>query len=140
MGRDTLVTGLLGVGLFALVAAADQPNPPATARKKIGPIAEAIHADLSRRAAGGFSGAIIVEIDGEVILDAGYGWADRGRRTPFTTSTIAQIGFLTKQFTAAAIVDLSSERRLRLSDPISKYLPDVPSLAAGITLEQLLTH
>src|SRR4029077_3724762 len=97
MRRITLVTGLLGLGLFAVVAAADQPDPPVTSRKKVGAMAEAIHADLSRRAAGGFSGAIIVEIDDEVVLDAGYGWADRERRTPFTTSTIAQIGSLTKQ-------------------------------------------
>ena len=140
MRRNSLVAGLLGVALVALVAVADQPDRPATAPKKVGPMAEAIHADLSRRAAGGFSGAIIVEIDGEVVLDTGYGWADRERRTPFTTSTIAQIGSLTKQFTAAAILDLSRQKRLRLSDAISKYLPDVPSPAAGITLEQLLTH
>jgi len=144
MGRKTLVTGLLSVGLFALVAAADQPDSPVTARKKVGPMAEAIHADLSRRAAGGFSGAIIVEIDGDVVLDAGYGWADRERRTPFTTSTIAQTGSLTKQFTAAAIVDLSRQRRLRLSDPISKYLlaayPKILKLGDGasVTIRALI--
>jgi CubicO group peptidase (beta-lactamase class C family) len=57
----------------------------------------------------GFSGAILVEKDGVVVMRAGYGWANRDKHIPFTTRTIAQIGSLTKQFTATAIADLWRE-------------------------------
>ena len=107
---------------------------------KLGPTAEAINVDLLRRAKAGFNGAIVVEKDGKVVLKAGYGWANRAQQLPFSTSTIAQVGSLTKQFTAAAIVDLSFKNKLRLTDPISKYLNDVPPIAKSITIHQLLTH
>jgi CubicO group peptidase (beta-lactamase class C family) len=107
---------------------------------KLGPTAEAINDDLLRRAKAGFNGAIVVEKDGKVVLKAGYGWANRAQQLPFSTSTIAQVGSLTKQFTAAAIVDLSFKNKLLLTDPISKYLNDVPPTAKSITIHQLLTH
>jgi CubicO group peptidase (beta-lactamase class C family) len=107
---------------------------------KLGPTAEAINDDLLRRAKAGFNGAIVVEKDGKVVLKAGYGWANRAQQLPFSTSTIAQVGSLTKQFTAAAIVDLSFKNKLRLTDPISKYFNDVTPTAKSITIHQLLTH
>ena len=105
-----------------------------------GPTAASIHGELVRRVASGFGGAIIVETDGAVVLKSGYGWADRENRVPFTASTIAQIGSLTKQFTATAVVDLALQGRLGFSDPLSKYLSATPAKAAGITIDQLLTH
>lgn len=116
------------------------PPPPVHVDVKTGPAAEAIHANLAGRVAEGFGGAILVEKDGAVVLRAGYGWADRERRTPFTTSTIAQVGSLTKQFTATAIVDLSLQGKLAFSDPLKRHLEGVPAPAAGITIHQLLTH
>jgi CubicO group peptidase (beta-lactamase class C family) len=107
---------------------------------KAGPAAEAIHDELLKRSQNGLGCAIIAEKNGQVVLKAGYGWANRADRTPFSTTTIAQVGSLTKQFTAAAIVDLSLKRKLSFSDPIAKYLTDVPPPAASITIHQLLTH
>jgi CubicO group peptidase (beta-lactamase class C family) len=107
---------------------------------KEGATAEAINAELVRRLNDGMNSAIIAEKDGAVILKAGYGWANRAARLPFSANTIAQVGSLTKQFTAAAIVDLSFKNQLRFSDPISRYLKEVPPAARSITLHQLLTH
>ncbi len=104
-----------------------------------GPIA-IIHDDLSRRASDGFGGAIIIEIDNATELKEGYGWARTAPSRPFTPSTIAQIGSLTKQFTATAVVDLACRGELDVTDAISRYLPQVPPTTAGITLHQLLTH
>jgi CubicO group peptidase (beta-lactamase class C family) len=73
-------------------------------------------------------------------LKAGYGWADRAHQWPFTTTTIAQIGSLTKQFTAAVVVDLAHRGKLNLDAPISTYVPDVPPGVRGVTLRALLTH
>jgi CubicO group peptidase (beta-lactamase class C family) len=115
--------------LAAAVTGTPAP-PPVQVDVKTGPAAEAIHADLARRVPEGFVGAILVEKDGAVVLRAGYGWADRERRTPFTSSTIAQVGSLTKQFTAAAIVDLSLQGKLAFSDPLKRHLEGVPAPAA----------
>ena len=105
-----------------------------------GPKAAAIQEELARRAGPGFGGAVVVETDGALVLKAGYGWADRERRIGFTPSTIAQIGSLTKQFTAVAIADLALRGKLTLSDPLPRYLEGVPQKATGITIHQLLTH
>jgi CubicO group peptidase (beta-lactamase class C family) len=126
--------------LLALASSVTATDAPVRSDVRKGVLAETIHTDLANRVPAGFNGAIIVEQDGEVVLDAGYGWANRERRTPFTTSTIAQIGSLTKQFTAAAVVDLSRRQKLRFDDALSDHLPDVPARARSITLHQLLTH
>jgi len=99
-----------------------------------------LHDDLTQRASDGFGGAIIIELDDATVLKEGYGWANRAQRHPFTPSTIAQIGSLTKQFTATTVVDLACRGELDVTDAISRYLPHVPTAAAGITLHQLLTH
>jgi CubicO group peptidase (beta-lactamase class C family) len=87
-----------------------------------------------------FNGAIVVEKDGALVLRAGYGWANLDRRIPFTTTTIAQIGSLTKQFTATVIADLWHGGRIDFQAPLSGYLDGVPPRAVRLTIEQLLTH
>jgi CubicO group peptidase (beta-lactamase class C family) len=54
--------------------------------------------------------------------------------------TVYDIGSITKQFTAAAILKLHQMGRLRVTDPISRYVGPVPPDKAGITLRELLTH
>jgi CubicO group peptidase (beta-lactamase class C family) len=126
---------------LAIAAAATESEGEDSIRveTKQGAKADAVHSEILRRVKDGFSGAVIVEEDQKIVLKAGYGWANRERRIPFTPRTIAQIGSLTKQFTATAIVDLSVRGKLDLSDPLGKFFP-VPPASSAITLEQLLTH
>src|SRR6516225_1512863 len=63
----------------------------------------AIDSHLRRLAAFGYSGAILVALDGKVILRKGYGFADREQRIPNGPETLFDIGSLAKNFTAAAI-------------------------------------
>ena len=77
--------------------------------------------------------------DGKIVFEGGYGLADLENKTPVTTETKFRIGSVSKQFTAAAILKLSEEGKLALSDPLTKYYPDYPH-AEGVTIEQLLTH
>jgi CubicO group peptidase (beta-lactamase class C family) len=98
-------------------------------------------AELFRRAeAFGYSGGFQFTREGRTILSQGYGMADRGRGIPIAPDSIFDIGSVTKQFTAAAILRLEEMGRLRTSDPISKHLPDVPADKKGITIHHLLTH
>lgn len=106
-----------------------------------GDIAKKVHAELERREeADTFSGAVIVELGGELVLDAGYGAADREAQAPFTTDTIAQIGSITKVMTGLAVVDLAMRDRLSFDAQVQRYLPEAPEPAASLTLHQLLTH
>ncbi|HEY0614418.1 MAG TPA: serine hydrolase domain-containing protein [Candidatus Elarobacter sp.] len=69
--------------------------------------------------------------DGKIVLEQGYGFARLARNVPARGDTIYDIGSLTKQFVAAAIMLLVRERKLSLDDPLSKY---VPSAASGRTV------
>jgi CubicO group peptidase (beta-lactamase class C family) len=88
----------------------------------------------------GFSGGIIVEHQGEVVLRKGYGLADREARRLYTPETVHDIASINKSFTAAAILLLESRGLLRTDDPISRFFDDVPVDKETITLHQLLTH
>lgn len=88
----------------------------------------------------GFSGAVLVANEDEVILQDGYGIANDSDNTPVTADTIFDVGSISKQFTASAILYLEQQRLLNVKDPISKYFDNVPSDKANITIHQLLTH
>jgi D-alanyl-D-alanine carboxypeptidase len=77
---------------------------------------------------------------GEVILAKGYGYADLENDLPTTAETVYGIRSISKNFTAALILKLVEDRKLELDDPISKYLPDLPTLWQPITVRQLLSH
>ncbi|HKR01526.1 MAG TPA: serine hydrolase domain-containing protein [Pyrinomonadaceae bacterium] len=95
---------------------------------------------LDRVALFGFSGGILVAKNGAVLVEKGYGYADRARRLPNTSDTVFYIGSNTKQFTAAAILKLEQQGKLSVNDPISKFFANVPEDKAGITIHHLLTH
>ena len=88
----------------------------------------------------GFSGTVLVAKQGEIVLHKGYGLADRRREIACRPDTIFDIGSITKQFTAAAILKLEMAGKLSADDTLSKHFKDVPPDKAGITLHQLLTH
>jgi CubicO group peptidase (beta-lactamase class C family) len=105
-----------------------------------GPTGAKIDEFMTRLEGFGYSGALLVAKNGEVIVHKAYGWRDAQRRLPYTTDTVADIGSITKQFTAAAILALEEEGKLSTSDPMAKYFRDVPPDKQAITLHQLLTH
>lgn len=75
--------------------------------------------------------------DGSVVVSQAYGVANVARSTPVTQDSQFEIGSITKQFTAAAILQLKEQGKLRLSDPLGKYVPEYPR-GKKITIEQLL--
>ncbi len=77
---------------------------------------------------------------GRTVLLKGYGYADLERGIAATTGTRYQIGSVTKTFTAAAVMRLASEGRLRLDQPLTDFLDEGPREWSSITLHHLLTH
>lgn len=95
---------------------------------------------LSEGLKNGFSGAILVAEKGEIIINQGYGLADKKNNTQNTPNTIFDIGSNTKQFTAAAILKLSQLDKLKVTDSLTTFFPNLPSDKGNITIHQLLTH
>lgn len=95
---------------------------------------------LDRLEAFGFSGAVLVSQGEQVHMLRGCGEANRETGKRNTPDTLFDIGSLTKQFTAAAIVKLHTAGRLEFDDPITKHLKNVPEDKRAITIHQLLTH
>lgn len=103
-------------------------------------VATAIDSVLRKASQDDSGYAIIVEIDGKVVLSKGYGYADRGRKIPFKPTTVAQIGSLSKQFAATAILQLEEDGTVDLEKPIRSYIPELTTSAGDMTIKQLLTH
>lgn len=99
-----------------------------------------LHEYMIRETNLGYSGTLLVAKDGKIIFSRGYGLADRARGIPVTPETIFTTGSITKQFTAAAILKLEMQGKLRVPDAISKYFDRVPEDKSQITLHHLLTH
>ena len=95
---------------------------------------------LSESEDNGFSGTVLVASQGEIILSKGYGWSDRKNKIPNTTSTIFNIGSISKQFTAAGILKLMEQGKLQTSDRLGEYFEAAPPDKKDITIHQLLTH
>ncbi len=125
--------------LLALPAAA-QDFGPATVDTRDGALAVAVDREFRDALATGTTGDIIVEQDGKLVLKAGYGWANREKKIPFTTQTVAQIGSITKQFTAMALIGLWHDGKIDFAKPVKTYLPNVAEPVASLTLDQILTH
>lgn len=91
-------------------------------------------------------GAVVVVLsDGKVVYRRAAGLADREAATPMREDQIFRLSSVSKPIVTVAALRLVDEGRLRLSDPITRYLPDFrPKLADGsvpvITIGQLLTH
>ena len=88
----------------------------------------------------GFSGACLVGVGDEIVLNAGYGLAVLDQGLENTPETVFSLGSVTKQFTAAAVLKLQEGGVLGVDDPIGLLLDAAPPDKAGITLHQLLTH
>lgn len=86
-----------------------------------------------------FSGVVLVAQGDRVLAERAYGFANAEFGVPVAPDTRFPIASLTKRFTYLALRRLADERRLALSDPLAKWVPEFPS-AAAITLEHLVTH
>nr|WP_315203670.1 serine hydrolase [uncultured Flavobacterium sp.] len=88
----------------------------------------------------GFSGSVLVEINGKVAISKGYGFSDKANLIKNKPSTVLCIGSITKQFTATAILKLEMQGKLSTDDKITKYFDNVPIDKSNITIHDLLRH
>lgn len=88
----------------------------------------------------GYSGSALVALNGKPVISRGYGYSDIERKLKNSPKTIFDIGSITKQFTAAAILKLEMQGKLSTDDKITKYFQNVPPDKANMTIHQLLRH
>ncbi|MCL7991603.1 MAG: beta-lactamase family protein, partial [marine benthic group bacterium] len=87
-----------------------------------------------------------VVLDGDLVYSSGFGTANLARDLPVTPGSLFRIASMSKSITAMAILQLRDEGKLRLDDPISRYIPEADALellttdAPEITIRHLLTH
>ena len=84
--------------------------------------------------------SVAVRLGERPLLAEGYGEADVENHVPATAETVYHIGSITRAFTAAAILKLVSQGRLKLDDSVTARLPMFALQAPGVTLRHLLTH
>jgi CubicO group peptidase (beta-lactamase class C family) len=118
-------------------SAATSANPSARAAL-VARIDSLIGAFLSTTPAS--SAAVAVVQGADTIVMRGYGLSDRAAGRLATPNTVYQIASITKQITAAAIMRLVDQGKLRLEDDVSKHLPAVSLHGRRVTVRQLVNH
>src|SRR5499426_4738509 len=85
-------------------------------------------------------GSLTIAKDGTVLYTRaiGYSQIDGAEKKPLTTANRFRIGSITKMFTATMVLQLVEEGKLKLSDTLDKFLPQVPN-ARKITIVQILS-
>ena len=131
-----LRSSLAALVLLALTAtAATAQSDRAALVKKLDSLAGS--GVLENRAAG-IAAAVVRGND--TLLLKGYGKADVEWNIPMPADAMFEIGSVTKQFTAVALLQLRDEGKLSLDDEITKWLPDFDTRGNKLTLRRLLDH
>ncbi|HEY1200263.1 MAG TPA: serine hydrolase domain-containing protein [Niastella sp.] len=87
----------------------------------------------------GPGGVFMIAKNGKAIYQKAFGKANLELNVDLSPENVFQLGSMTKQFTAVAVLMLEEQGKLNVKDPISKYIPDYPS-GDKITIHHLLTH
>lgn len=137
-GGRTVAAGL-GLAVVAWILAHAPAVAQGVDRTRLAAAVDSIVADaLKDGRAAGMSVAVVRGAD--TIVLKGYGYAEVEHKVPTPDRAVYEIGSITKQFTAAALLQLEAQGKLSLDDDITEYLPDYPTRGHRIPLRRLLDH
>jgi CubicO group peptidase (beta-lactamase class C family) len=85
-----------------------------------------------------FNGNVLIAQKGTIIYQRSFGYADRDKDVLVNKASRFHLASTSKLFTAVAVLQLKEKGRIKLNDPIIKYVPDFPY--TSITIRHLLTH
>ena len=131
----TLRATLAALALNAATTSGAAAQAKLTVAQKLDSIAES---GIIEKRAVGIAAAVVKGND--TLLLKSYGKADVEWNVPLPTDAMFEIGSITKQFTAAAILQLRDEGKLSLDDEITKWFPDFDTKGNKVTLRHLLNH
>jgi CubicO group peptidase (beta-lactamase class C family) len=84
--------------------------------------------------------SLLVARDGKIVRAQGYGLSNVELQVPVRPETVFQSGSVGKQFTATAVMMLVEEGKIKLDDPITKYLKGASASWNQVTICELLSH
>jgi CubicO group peptidase (beta-lactamase class C family) len=84
--------------------------------------------------------SVAVALKGEMIVSCGVGYAELDNLTPATGKTVHNIASISKTHAAVAVMQLVEQGKVKLDDPIQKYVPYFPEKRWPITVRHILTH
>ncbi|TCJ13738.1 class A beta-lactamase-related serine hydrolase [Flaviaesturariibacter flavus] len=84
--------------------------------------------------------AVGVVKDGQIVHLKGYGFASLEWKQPVTEHTNFQVASCSKLLSSTVVLRSLAEGRLRLSDPVARYLDSLPASWSGIQVQHLLNH
>lgn len=85
-----------------------------------------------------FSGSVLIAKGDNIIYEKTFGTLDYAAKQPLDSNSMFELGIITEEFTAAAILLLRDEGKLKLSDAVTKYFSELPY--SNVTIQNLLTH
>lgn len=130
---------ILSLRILAIPRPAEFPLPRMSETELVAALRAKLEKDT---AADRFAGTVLIARNGKVVFNGAYGLADRDKKTPNTLDTRFRIGSMNKMFTAVSIMQLVQAGKVKLTDPLGKYITDYPNqdVANKVTIHQLLTH
>lgn len=84
--------------------------------------------------------ALAIVKDGRIVYEHGYGMANLELGIAISPQSVFDIGSVSKQITAMAMVLLAQQHKLSLDDDVRKYLPEIPDYGSTITIRHMLHH
>jgi CubicO group peptidase (beta-lactamase class C family) len=130
---------IMAFDLRAIRRPAEFPAPRMTEAEATAALRVRLEQDT---AADRFAGAVLVARNGKPIFTGAYGLADREKKIANRLDTKFRIGSMNKMFTAVAVLQLVQAGKIKLADPVGKYITDYPNkdVATRVTIHHLLTH
>jgi CubicO group peptidase (beta-lactamase class C family) len=125
---------------FSLLVGLSPDVPPVEGQSRTRLAAEFDRTISAVLKAGQPGGVVLVAQRGRVVYQKAFGMANMELGVPVREETVFNIGSMTKQFTAVAVLQLVERGKLSLQDELTKFLPDYPAGGQKITVENLLTH
>jgi D-alanyl-D-alanine carboxypeptidase len=141
-GGESLIDMPLHLLLSLVVALQDTTQPPPFTQDALRQVDSIAAAEFAKDSLGSIT---IGVVSGPALLWVkSYGYADSSRTIPATPTTVYRIASVTKQLTALMLLQLVEHHRVRLSDPVDRYFPEVKRIrahepVASPTLVQLAT-
>ena len=130
--RKVIIFALL-VGTFSGTAICQTPR-----KTDFSALEATLAAELAEKK--GVGAAIAIVRGNEIVFSKGFGVANVESGNPVTPDTLFQTGSVTKPLTAALILSLVDEGRIRLDRPIETYVKGISPRLGRVTLAQLLSH
>lgn len=87
-----------------------------------------------------FNGNVLVAKTGKIIYQAGFGYAEAGKKGKLRMEMLFDIGSVSKEFNGTGIMLLREQGRLDLDDPVSRFLPTLPDWAKQVKIRHLISY